>query len=101
MRSALCAMRSLVNEMKHHSKGCLTFPALHLRLPTHQLDQSGGDVEPSSPSLTVEVSLFILFRDLTGIGDLRHGPPFPSIGPNGKLPSLLGYGISGVVKEII
>jgi hypothetical protein len=58
-------------------------------------------MKPSPSSFTVEVSLLILLRDLTGIRDLRYSPPIPSIGSNGKLPSLLRDGIGGVVKEII
>jgi hypothetical protein len=58
-------------------------------------------MEASSLTFTVKVSLLILFRNLAGIGDLRHGPPLPSIGPDRKLSSLLGYGIGGIVEEII
>lgn len=52
--SALCTMRfELLGEMKHQSEGRLVSPGLYLRLSTHQLDQSGGDVKSSSPPLTV------------------------------------------------
>ena len=92
---------SLFDEREHHTKRGLTFLRFHLHLPSHPFDQSGRDMESSAPALSEEISILILFSNLSRIRDLSHRPRIPLIGSNGELPSLFGNGIGGIVEEII
>jgi len=88
-------------EMEHDSEGGLAFPRFQLDLPSHPVDQSSHDVDPPSFAFTKEVSVSILLRNLTGVGDLGHSPHLFPVGPDGKNTSFFGDSIGSIVQEII
>jgi hypothetical protein len=58
-------------------------------------------MEPPALPLTLEISLLILFGNLTGIRNLCNRPLILSIRPDGEASSLFGYGVGGIVEEIV
>src|SRR4030042_4930541 len=89
------------NQRKHHLESRLVFSGLHRHLPPHPLDQAGGNMESPALSLTLEISLLILFGNLTGIRNLGNRPLILSIRPYGEASSFFGYGVGSIVEEIV
>jgi hypothetical protein len=58
-------------------------------------------MESSASPFTQEVSVSVVLSNFPRIGHLSHCPRIFSIGPDGKMPSLLRQGIRSVVEEVV